>query len=115
MRSTARAIATTAGVLGLWTVGMTAAGAQTVDLHAGVPSNQGPRDEVTVLSNQAPPQDVTNVIATAETEAVAAPAPAPPAPTSSALPVTGSDVIAITGLGLGLVATGFVLKRRYSS
>ena len=132
MRSTARAIVTAAGVAGLWVVGMTAASAQTADQHAGVPSSQGPGDGPNLQSTAVPNDEVAVLPATAESEAVAAPAPAAaaaapaapapaavasqtPRPRSSALPVTGSDVIAITGLGLGLVATGFVVKRRYSS
>jgi LPXTG-motif cell wall-anchored protein len=90
-----------AGLLGVWTFGVSGAAAQTTpDEHAGVLSVQGTQD----VATPAAPAPVAS-----ETTPVAV-----EAPSDSALPVTGSDVVGLTAVGLGLVASGFVLKRRYS-
>ena len=79
---------------------MSTAAAQTsTDQHAGVLSVQGT-------------QDVATPVAPAASQSTPA---AVETPSGSALPVTGGDVVGLTGVGLGLVATGFVLKRRFSS
>ena len=86
---------------------MSPAAAQTSDQHAGVLGVQGTQDLATPVAPAVP--------APAETQTTPAVPAVVDAPTSSRLPVTGGDVVGLTGVGLGLVATGFALKRRFSS
>ena len=82
------------------------------DQHFGVQSNQGSRDAAAAPAaapaSPAAPAPATAVETRSADRSV-------PTQTGSALPVTGSDVAVITAVGLGLVASGFVVKRRATS
>ena len=93
--------------MAVWTFGVSPAAAQTSqgDQHAGVLSVQGTQD----LATPAPVVEAAAPVASQTTPA------AVDTPSSPALPVTGGDVVGLTAVGLGLVATGFVLKRRFTS
>ena len=97
--------AVAAGLAAVWTFAASPAAAQSSgDQHAGVLSVQGTQDVAAPVAPAVPAPGATQ-----STPAVV------DTPTSYALPVTGGDVVGLTGVGLGLVASGFALKRRFSS